>query len=78
MDGHPESRNPNGSHLEPFLSRLEVARWLGISVDTVKGLPIPVTRVGRQWRYRRSDVELYLEQNAALTGILKEASGNRR
>lgn len=45
----------------------EVASYLRLSKDTVyrmvqKGR-IPASKVGMQWRFRRSDVDLWLDKN---------------
>ena len=47
---------------DPLLTRLQVARWLNVTVQTVRSR-IPGTKVGRVWRYRRSDVQTYLDNN---------------
>lgn len=45
----------------------EVARYLRLSKDTVyrmaSGGKLPASKVGSQWRFRKEDVDLWLEKN---------------
>jgi len=45
----------------------EVASYLRLSKDTVYRMAqagkIPASKVGQQWRFRREDVDAWLEQN---------------
>lgn len=45
---------------EPWMTKLEVARKLRVSVRTVTRLKLPFTRVGGQNRYLMSQVEAAL------------------
>jgi excisionase family DNA binding protein len=54
---------------EPLLHVREIAAWLGVPVATLyawrhKGEGPPALRVGRHLRYRRDDVEHWLEQQS--------------
>jgi excisionase family DNA binding protein len=66
----------NSSHLkelnmnkERLLSVAEICQYLGLSRDTVykwietKGLP--AYRLGRLWKFKKEDVDNWLEQNAS-------------
>jgi len=63
---------------EKLLSTEEVAEWLNLDVRTVAHLAsgdgkdikpqIPAAKVGRSWRFSRTDVEAYLEQNRNIPG----------
>ncbi len=54
---------------EPFLTTEEVLEYLQVNLRTVyrliKAGKIPAVRVGRQWRFRRSDLDAWLERQAA-------------
>lgn len=55
---------------EPLLKPAEVAEYLGVPKPTLyqwrhKGEGPPALRVGRHLRYRRSDVEAWLEAQAS-------------
>ncbi len=50
----------------------EVADYLRLSKDTLyrmaKSGKIPASKVGTQWRFRRSEVEAWLDQNSNVSG----------
>lgn len=46
---------------EPLLTAVEVARWLKVAPGTVRRI-VPGTKIGRIWRYRRSDVLDFIER----------------
>ena len=52
--------------LEPLLDARETARFLGIGLNTLRIATrdgrVPSYRIGRAVRYRRSDLEAWLEQ----------------
>ena len=54
---------------ESFLTTEEVLEYLQVNLRTVyrliKAGKIPAVRVGRQWRFRRSDVDAWLESQRA-------------
>jgi excisionase family DNA binding protein len=54
---------------EAFLTTEEVLEYLQVNLRTVyrliKAGKIPAVRVGRQWRFRRSDVDAWLESQRA-------------
>ena len=56
---------------ETFLTTEEVLEYLQVNLRTVyrliKAGKIPAVRVGRQWRFRRSDVDAWLESQRART-----------
>ena len=68
-DQHDESRAPDeplgGGRLGEFMTVEDVADMLRINKSTVyrmaKGGRIPATRVGRQWRFRLSALEEFLD-----------------
>ncbi|MEM7361338.1 MAG: helix-turn-helix domain-containing protein [Pseudomonadota bacterium] len=65
---------------ETFLSYRQVGRLLGISKSTIKRLNLPRHKIGRQVRFRKSDVEAYLEANqrgGQTDNIEESASGER-
>lgn len=49
---------------EPLLSTAAVAKWLGISTRTLclwaECKEIPAIKIGRQWRFRESDLANWL------------------
>jgi excisionase family DNA binding protein len=51
---------------ETFLTTEEVLKYLQVNLRTVyrliKAGKIPALRVGRQWRFRKSDIDAWLEQ----------------
>jgi excisionase family DNA binding protein len=53
---------------EPFLTTEEVLEYLQVNLRTVyrliKAGKIPAVRVGRQWRFRKSDIDAWLESQA--------------
>lgn len=54
----------------------EVARALKVSVKTIRRLPLPFTRVGRQRRYRPRIVEKYLERQASRPDAWRRGNGD--
>jgi excisionase family DNA binding protein len=50
---------------EAFLTTEEVLEYLQVNLRTIyrliKARKIPAVRVGRQWRFRKSDIDLWLE-----------------
>lgn len=55
---------------ERLLSLKEVAEHFKVCEKTVKRMPIPFTRIGRQRRYHPSHVKLYEVKNASPGGML--------
>jgi excisionase family DNA binding protein len=55
----------NFSEDEVFLTTVEVLEYLNLSVRTVyrliKSGKVPAVRIGRQWRFRKADIDLWLE-----------------
>lgn len=55
-----------GLEFESFLTTEEVLAYLKITPRTIYRLirdgELPAVRVGRQWRFRRSDLDAWLEQ----------------
>ena len=51
---------------EPLMDTEDVARYLKVHVKTVMNLvnrgELIASKVGRHWRYRKRDVDAYLEQ----------------
>lgn len=55
---------------EPWLTKRELARKLGVSVSTVTRLRLPHMRVGGQNRYRMSEVERHLRGGASHDNVV--------
>jgi hypothetical protein len=47
-----------------ILARKEAAAYLGICLNTLACLPIPQIRIGRSVKYRRLDIDRWLEAKA--------------
>jgi excisionase family DNA binding protein len=67
---------------DAFLTTEEVLDYLQVNLRTVyrliKAGRIPAVRVGRQWRFRKQDIETWLEaQRAAKSGRRKPAIARR-
>lgn len=63
----PTDARPSGSPLQRLLSAQEVADYLGVPITTVytwrhRSQGPPGFRVGRHLRYRRRDVEAWIER----------------
>ena len=60
-----EFRAPLGMNNEAFLTTEEVLEYLQVNLRTVyrliKAGRIPAVRVGRQWRFRKRDIDAWLE-----------------
>ena len=54
---------------EPMLTTDQVSKWLGIAPRTLctwaELQEIPALKVGRQWRFRRSEVANWLQRSQA-------------
>lgn len=55
---------------EKLLSLKELAEHFGVSEKTVKRMPIPFTKIGRQRRYHPAIVRQYEVKNASPGGML--------
>jgi excisionase family DNA binding protein len=59
----PQAGNADGE--QPFLTTAEVEATLRVKPRTIYRLirigDLPAVRVGRQWRFRRSDLDRWLE-----------------
>ena len=64
------SRRDNDSTSSAFLTTEEVIDFLRVNPRTVYRLiqagDLPAVRVGRQWRFRRTDLETWLNRGRAL------------
>ena len=53
------------NHMDNLMTLAEVAAYLRLSKDTVYRMAsrgkLPASKVGSQWRFRRDDVEQWLE-----------------
>ena len=62
---------------ETFLTTDEVLEYLQVNLRTVyrliKAGKIPAVRVGRQWRFRKGDLDAWLESQRARTGRSAQA-----
>jgi excisionase family DNA binding protein len=60
----------------------EVAAYLRVSKDTVyrlaQGGKIPASKAGTQWRFRREDVDQWLEQNKNVAPEVPPGQGGDR
>ena len=56
-----------GVNTEPLLTVEEVARYLRLQPGTVRGMArrgeLPVVKVGRRWRFKRSQIENWLRDH---------------
>jgi len=63
----PRDEKEKVAPMEKLLTLEEVADYLRLSKDTVYRLAntgkIPASKVGSQWRFRREDVDQWLEKN---------------
>lgn len=54
--------------LEKMLTLKEVAEYLNVSENTVrrwsKMRQIPAIKIGRQWRYRKTDIDRWVREQA--------------
>jgi excisionase family DNA binding protein len=58
--------------MDNLMTLAEVAAYLRLSKDTVyrmaSGGKLPASKVGSQWRFRRDEVEQWLEANKTIQG----------
>jgi excisionase family DNA binding protein len=68
MDVERLSQNAMDDTLPVFLTTEEVLGWLKVTPRTIYRLiragDLPAVRVGRQWRFRRADLENWLAARA--------------
>lgn len=59
------------SPMDSLMTLDEVAAYLRLSKDTIYRMvqsgKIPASKVGTQWRFRQSEVDVWLEQNKNVT-----------
>src|SRR3954467_12149950 len=64
---------------ETFLTTEEVLEYLQVNLRTVyrliKAGKIPAVRVGRQWRFRKRDIDAWLDSQRPRGGSLRPAPG---
>jgi len=69
-------------HMEKLMTLEEVADYLRLSNDTVYRMAntgtIPASKVGNQWRFRREDVDAWLEANKNVGGRPTKAKQRRK
>ena len=62
-----------------FLTTSEVLRYLNVNVRTIYRLArngaIPAVRIGRQWRFRRSDLDAWLDSQRAMPTVGQGSDG---
>src|SRR3982751_6289220 len=67
---------------ETFLTTEEVLEYLQVNLRTVyrliKAGKIPAVRVGRQWRFRKRDIDAWLDRQRAPAGGGAAPPGDRR
>ncbi len=58
-------------HAEPWVSIAEAAQHLGVHVESVrrwvKGAGLPASKVGKVWRFKLSEVDLWVKAGGAAT-----------
>jgi nitrogen PTS system EIIA component len=61
----------SAGHLEAFLSTEEMLAYLNVTPRTIYRLirasELPAVRIGQQWRFRRADVDAWLERQRTVT-----------
>jgi excisionase family DNA binding protein len=66
--------------VEPWLSVEKIAQHLGISKETIyrwlEKKKIPAHRVGKQWRFKPSEVDEWVRQGGASQGNFSEGHAN--
>ena len=64
---------------EGFLTTEEVLEYLQVNLRTVyrliKAGKIPAVRVGRQWRFRKRDIDAWLESQRSHQTAARHSSG---
>jgi excisionase family DNA binding protein len=67
---------------DPFLTTEEVLDYLQVNLRTVyrliKAGKIPAVRVGRQWRFRKKDIDAWLESSRPEARLPRDAAGAER
>ena len=67
---------------ETFLTTEEVLEYLQVNLRTVyrliKAGKIPAVRVGRQWRFRKRDIDAWLDSQRPRSGGRAAAAGGSR
>src|SRR5215212_3628371 len=67
---------------EGFLTTEEVLEYLQVNLRTVyrliKAGKIPAVRVGRQWRFRKRDIDAWLDSQRPRGGGASARAGSRR
>ncbi len=65
-----------------LLTATEVARYFRLHVMTIYRMiqrrELPAVRVGRQWRFRRSRIDRWLQEQGRADGQLPHSRGFRR
>jgi excisionase family DNA binding protein len=63
--------NNQSQEMEAFLTTEEVLSYLKITPRTIYRLirtgELPAVRIGRQWRFRRADLDRWLERQRAFS-----------
>jgi excisionase family DNA binding protein len=62
-----------GTQLEAFLTTEEVLGYLNTTPGTIYRLirsgELPAVRIGRQWRFRRSDLDAWVERQRSFATV---------
>ncbi len=68
--------------MERLMTLEEVADYLRLSKDTVYRMAstgkLPASKVGSQWRFRKDDVDAWLEKNKNVPGNQRSRRGRGR
>jgi excisionase family DNA binding protein len=66
-----DTNKTSAGHLTAFLTTDEMLAYLNVTPRTIYRLiranELPAIRIGHQWRFRRSDVEEWLERQRTVT-----------
>ena len=61
---------------EPLMDTAEVARYLKMHTKTIVSMvergELKAYKVGRHWRYRKSDIDAYLEQRRNIPKLVEQ------
>jgi len=80
----PMQKLPDTLRTEPLMTTSAVSKWLGVATRTIclwaECKEIPAIKVGRQWRFRESELATWLKSTSASDvkkGALLQAGATR-